>query len=188
MQIKPMKLWLMGLIIKNSYILNSAKKMRSIPGTKPSHFELISKFSAHFSPKYVPKDNDSHWKSPTAKGMTSEWNPSRALPIPTPIASKESPNPSNKDSKASIVPDESKSNSIGFLNMWMVMPKDLMPIFINVLGEGSFWSAWFGSFFNRVWIIIQVPIVISMQTPSFFENENGMTLDRLFPANKATLV
>lgn len=157
------------------------KAISSIPGIMDIIFLLIRLYAVILFPMNKPVYRNINWKSPTAKGIRIDWYPASELPIPTPMASNDRAKPSRIDSLKSMVPDLSKSTSIGFLMTCIVIPKDLIAIFKSVPVLVNSFLQGESFFFIMDCSIIQIPIKKSIPTPIKLDRSFERMLLKVLP-------
>lgn len=81
-----------------------------------------------FFPKAVPIERKMNWNNATSIGNNNELAPKILLPIPIQNESIDSAIPRYIASLVSILQEKSKSEEIGSLIIWIVIPKNLMKI------------------------------------------------------------
>ena len=79
-----------------------------------------------FLPNVKPIDKNINWKVATSRGKIKEAFPITLFPIPIHKLSRDKARPKYEASPASIFFELSKSELIGFLIIWIVIPRDLI--------------------------------------------------------------
>jgi hypothetical protein len=98
--------------------------MRTIPGTKVNF--CSQDILDNTAPNFIPKKTSPELNIDTAKLKYNGENPSMAAPIPAPKESRDNASPSINASTPVIVPDLSKSATIGFFKILMTIQSDLI--------------------------------------------------------------